>query len=88
MKADIEAAIISRRAEKVVAAAQECSIDLDELNSVLAPLRNSCTKDNIQSAKSWVLINITDSASCEFFSTFLIVRCVEYSDRYSKVSVI
>ncbi|XP_067935916.1 calcium homeostasis endoplasmic reticulum protein-like [Watersipora subatra] len=71
---DIEAAIVSRRAQRVVAAAHECSIDLLELNSVLTPLRNSCTKDNIQRAKSWVLINITDSATCEFFSAYLIDR--------------
>lgn len=61
-----------------MAAAADCGIQLSELDAVLAPLRSSCTKDNMQSAKSWVLINITDSASSEFFSVYLIDRSVQH----------
>ncbi|KAF6032318.1 hypothetical protein EB796_009339 [Bugula neritina] len=73
-QADIEAAIGIRRSEKVKAAAADCGIDLVELDAVLTPLRNSCTKDNIQNAKSWVLVNIVDSPTSGFLSAYLINR--------------
>ena len=74
LQTDIETGVISKRAERVTFSAAECNIDLIELDNILTPLRSSCTKDNIQNAKSWVLINIVDSSTCEFFSVFLVNR--------------
>lgn len=74
LQADIDAGVITKRSEKVTYSAAECNINLIELDNILTPLRNSCTKDNIQNAKSWVLVNIVDSPTCEFFTVFLINR--------------
>jgi len=50
-----EEAIRQAQEEKLCVMAEEVGIDCTELNALLQPIINSCTKDAISQGKAWIL---------------------------------
>ena len=51
----IDLAVCNGEAEELVSIAEENEISLEDLLLILQPIVDSCTKDSIQSGKSWIL---------------------------------
>lgn len=72
-QAAIEAAVAKCEAADLQKDSEESGIVLSELNGILQPIIDSCTKDSISNGKSWFLqhANTKQKAKC-------IVQCLLY----------
>lgn len=69
----VEATVAKCESVDMQKTAEQCGIVLSDLNAILQPIIDSCTKDSISNGKSWFLQNATtkQKSSC-------IVRCLLY----------
>lgn len=69
----VEAAVAKCESVDMQQTAEQCGIVLSELNAILQPIIDSCTKDSISNGKSWFLQHATtkQKSSC-------IVQCLLY----------
>lgn len=69
----VEAAVAKCESVDMQQAAEQCGVVLSDLNAILQPIIDSCTKDSISNGKSWFLQHATtkQKSSC-------IVQCLLY----------
>lgn len=60
--------------EELKKLADECSIDLSELDSILQPIIDSCTKDSISNGKGWILNHATDEKQNDCIAHCLLLK--------------
>lgn len=58
-QAQVESAVSKCELEELERDADDCVVDLNEFNSILQPIIDSCTKDSISNGKSWILSHAT-----------------------------
>lgn len=71
----IDDAIRKAQAETLAKRAEENNIDLRELDNVLQPIIDSCTKDSISSGKAWIL-NKTNPEAHQVIAQYLLSKVV------------
>lgn len=57
--------------------ADELQITLTELNGLLAPIIDNCTKDSIQTGKSWILQHATDKEKALCIARSLLLKVIQ-----------
>ncbi|XP_017771820.1 PREDICTED: calcium homeostasis endoplasmic reticulum protein isoform X2 [Nicrophorus vespilloides] len=57
--------------------AEELSIPLVELNQLLTPITENCTKDSIQSGKSWILQNANTKEKAHCIANCLLIKVLQ-----------
>ena len=62
--------------------AHEAGVDLTELDSLLVPIMESCTKESISQGKAWILHHILQpQSSSEVIAQYLLIKTVQSSKR-------
>ncbi|XP_064604501.1 calcium homeostasis endoplasmic reticulum protein-like [Liolophura sinensis] len=70
----IEDAILKARDERLQALSENSGISIDDLNKVVQPIIESCTKDAISNGKTWIFTRSVGDAQCEFVTLYLLKR--------------
>ncbi|XP_060593424.1 calcium homeostasis endoplasmic reticulum protein-like [Ruditapes philippinarum] len=73
-QSQIEDAIWGNKAEQLQKLSEECEISLDDLDKTVQPIIESCTKDAIQSGKSWIFQHCTTDQQSQLITLFLVKR--------------
>lgn len=71
----IDEAIRKSQVESLIKRAEENNVDLRELDNVLQPIIDSCTKDSISSGKAWIL-NKTNPEAHQVIAQYLLSKVV------------
>ncbi|KAL1494911.1 hypothetical protein ABEB36_010422 [Hypothenemus hampei] len=87
-QATIETAVAKCEAVDLQNAAEECAIDLNELNTILQPIIDSCTKDSISNGKSWFLQHATTKQKANCIVQCLLYKVLQLSTFPQKLHVI
>lgn len=69
----MDEAIRKSELESLVREADELGINLNDLDSILQPIIDSCTKDSISNGKAWILQRATSKSVND-----LLARCLLY----------
>ncbi|XP_026483003.1 calcium homeostasis endoplasmic reticulum protein-like, partial [Ctenocephalides felis] len=62
---------------RIKADLEKCDIEVADIDKVLKPIIDSCTKDNISSGKSWILQNATTNAHAAAISQYLLEKVIQ-----------
>ncbi|XP_026483006.1 calcium homeostasis endoplasmic reticulum protein-like [Ctenocephalides felis] len=62
---------------RIKADLEKCDIEVADIDKVLKPIIDSCTKDNISSAKNWILQNATTNAHAAAISQYLLEKVIQ-----------
>lgn len=74
-----EDVIAKAQLEKMKSDAANCNLSFSELDSVLQPIIDSCTKDSISSGKAWILHRATNERTNRVIAQYLLSKYVSYS---------
>ncbi|KAJ9587588.1 hypothetical protein L9F63_018970, partial [Diploptera punctata] len=72
----IEDALRKAQQESLQQAAEEAGISFTELDSVLQPIIDSCTKDSISSGKGWILQRSTSPKADQVLAQYLLKKVI------------
>uniref|UniRef100_A0A336MLT5 CSON001959 protein n=1 Tax=Culicoides sonorensis TaxID=179676 RepID=A0A336MLT5_CULSO len=72
----IDAAVKIAQNELLQRQADENGIKLQELDALLQPIIDSCTKDSISNGKSWILQHTSDASKCQVVSQYLLKKAI------------
>uniref|UniRef100_A0AAR5QEN0 Calcium homeostasis endoplasmic reticulum protein n=2 Tax=Dendroctonus ponderosae TaxID=77166 RepID=A0AAR5QEN0_DENPD len=87
-QAAIEGAVAKCEAADLQREADDCGIVLTELNSILQPIIESCTKDSISNGKSWFLQHASTKQKSSCIVQCLLYRVLQSSTFPQKLHVI
>ncbi|XP_054273893.1 calcium homeostasis endoplasmic reticulum protein-like isoform X2 [Macrosteles quadrilineatus] len=73
----IEEAIQKAQKEHMNAEATECSLNFAEMDAILQPIIDSCTKDSISSGKAWILQRATGKKINSVIASYLLSKLLE-----------
>lgn len=73
-QSQIEDAIWGNKAEQLKQLSEECGIFLDDLDKTVQPIIESCTKDAIQTGKSWIFQHCTTDQQSQLATLYLMKR--------------
>jgi len=74
---------------EAVQRAQECGINPTELDALLAPILESCTKESISQGKSWILHYVAQPySSTDALVQYLLFKSIQSSQFSHKLHVI
>lgn len=73
----IDEAIVNAKKEHIASLSQECEIPLEELNKIVLPIIDSCTKDAISNGKNWIFTHFTSPKSGELITKYLLERILD-----------
>ncbi|CRK99453.1 CLUMA_CG012573, isoform B [Clunio marinus] len=83
-KGEIEDAIDRAQADKITQCAQENQISINELDDVLQPIIESCTKDSIANGKLWILQQTSNSAKSQIISQYILKKAMSPSAAFTQ----
>ncbi|XP_042906574.1 calcium homeostasis endoplasmic reticulum protein isoform X1 [Parasteatoda tepidariorum] len=63
--------------EKLAKLSAETELELKELDGILQPIIDSCTKDSISGGKGWIFANATTPQRCEVIILYILKRITE-----------
>ncbi|GFX38236.1 calcium homeostasis endoplasmic reticulum protein [Trichonephila clavipes] len=63
--------------EKLLKLSKENDLDLKELDSILQPIIDSCTKDSISNGKGWIFAHATNYARSEVIILYILKKVTE-----------
>lgn len=75
-QAAIEDTIEKTTKENLLADAGECNLNFSELDSILQPIIDSCTKDSISNGKAWILQRASSDKANNVISKYLLSKLV------------
>ncbi|GAB1610650.1 calcium homeostasis endoplasmic reticulum protein-like isoform X2, partial [Argonauta hians] len=78
----IEDAILKCRMKMVEKLAEDCDIDLDELDKTVQPIIESCTKDAILNGKSWIFTHCYTEDHCKLIAQYLLNRITDKESNF------
>lgn len=70
----VEEAITKAQEDKLKADAADCNLNFAELDSILQPIIDSCTKDSISTGKAWILQRATSDKANNVISKYLLSK--------------
>lgn len=70
----IEEMIAKTQKENMSDDANQCGLSLTELDAVLQPIIDSCTKDSISSGKAWILQRATSKKINNVIASYLLSK--------------
>ncbi|GIY43811.1 calcium homeostasis endoplasmic reticulum protein [Caerostris extrusa] len=73
----VDEAIRKAQDEKLVKLAKDNELDLKELDSILQPIIDSCTKDSISHGKGWIFSHATNYACSEVIILYILKKVTE-----------
>lgn len=73
----VEDAITKAQEEKLKADAADCNLNFAELDGILQPIIDSCTKDSISTGKAWILQRATSDKANSVISKYLLSKVLE-----------
>ncbi|KAI4462046.1 sr-related ctd associated factor 6 [Holotrichia oblita] len=73
----METIIFDKESAELRNDADECGIVLEELDQILQPIIDSCTKDSIQAGKSWILQHVTNKSQAFVIARYLLQKAME-----------
>uniref|UniRef100_A0A1B6L2Y7 CID domain-containing protein n=1 Tax=Graphocephala atropunctata TaxID=36148 RepID=A0A1B6L2Y7_9HEMI len=73
----IEETIAKTQKDNMNAEAAECHLNFTELDTVLQPIIDSCTKDSISSGKAWILQRATHKKVDNLIASYLLSKVLE-----------
>uniref|UniRef100_A0A1B6G4R8 Calcium homeostasis endoplasmic reticulum protein n=1 Tax=Cuerna arida TaxID=1464854 RepID=A0A1B6G4R8_9HEMI len=76
-QAAIDETIAKTQKENMNAEAVECHLNFAELDAVLQPIIDSCTKDSISSGKAWILQRATHKKVDNLIASYLLSKVLE-----------
>ncbi|KAG8250836.1 hypothetical protein J6590_093727, partial [Homalodisca vitripennis] len=76
-QAAIDETIAKTQKENMNAEAAECHLNFAELDAVLQPIIDSCTKDSISSGKAWILQRATHKKVDNLIASYLLSKVLE-----------
>lgn len=71
---NVEVMVSKLENETLKAKADDCDIDLENLNQILQPIIDSCTKDSISNGKGWILNHATNEAQADCIGHCLLLK--------------
>lgn len=72
--------VVKQQTEKeVFQRAYECGINLSELDSLLSPIMEMCTKESISLGKSWILHNAQQPTAADAVAHYLLFKTIQGS---------
>lgn len=75
-QASIEEAISKAQKDTMFNEATECNLNFSELDGILQPIIDSCTKDSISSGKAWILQRATHKKIDNLIASYLLLKLV------------
>ncbi|XP_061404225.1 calcium homeostasis endoplasmic reticulum protein-like, partial [Lethenteron reissneri] len=72
----MEAAVCAAQEARVRAMAAEAQLSLSDLDGLLQPIIDTCTKDAISTGKTWIFSNAKSTGVCEALAEYLRWRIV------------
>lgn len=81
-QSQIEDAILKAREDLVQKMCEECDLQLEEFDSMVQPIIDSCTKDAIMNGKSWIFQKCTTDKHCRLLSLYLLQRICAKDARF------
>ena len=76
-RAQIDEALAKVQSDTLTCEAQELRINLIELDNLLQPIMDSCTKDSISTGKGWILHHCTSPQSNGLIARYLLKKYVK-----------
>nr|XP_037288870.1 LOW QUALITY PROTEIN: calcium homeostasis endoplasmic reticulum protein-like [Rhipicephalus microplus] len=70
----LDEAIRKAQDDKLMAQAKSCDIEIAELDKILQPIIESCTKDSISAGKGWIFSHSTTPQRNELISQYLLKK--------------
>ncbi|XP_066906139.1 calcium homeostasis endoplasmic reticulum protein isoform X1 [Halyomorpha halys] len=76
-EAQVEEAIRKAESDKLTREADELGINLTDLDNVLQPITDTCTKDSISNGKAWILQRATSKSVNDLLARYLLHKVLE-----------
>ncbi|XP_073977010.1 SR-related CTD associated factor 6 [Rhodnius prolixus] len=82
-EAQVDEAIRKSELESLVREADELGINLNDLDSILQPIIDSCTKDSISNGKAWILQRATSKSVNDLLARCLLYKVLEPDRKFT-----
>lgn len=76
-EAQVEESIRKAESEKLQREADELGVNLSELDAILQPITETCTKDSISNGKAWILQRATSKSVNDLLARYLLFKVLE-----------
>uniref|UniRef100_UPI00358F7615 calcium homeostasis endoplasmic reticulum protein n=1 Tax=Myxine glutinosa TaxID=7769 RepID=UPI00358F7615 len=78
----IEAALLAAQEQRLQDHASEVQVDLEEFDTVLQPIIDSCTKDAISNGKTWIFSKAKSQEQCTLLADYLKWRIMKPGENF------
>ncbi|KAG1668399.1 Calcium homeostasis endoplasmic reticulum protein [Nymphon striatum] len=72
----IEEAVHKMQEEKLIVLTSRCDFSVADLDKILQPIIESCTKEAISNGKSWIFVHAQNDKHCDAIAAYLLRRVI------------